>query len=109
MGEDLGGQWGTVPANLRWGDDPCTNKALNKCKQWRRYLWGIGARAPSSFVNSVHSAAAASLTVKTSKITKEKHVLNFHLSREKHAKTHVCRLKQSREPKEISGRRGKNS
>ena len=29
-------------------------------KQLRRYLWGIGARAPSSFGNAVHSAASAS-------------------------------------------------
>jgi len=42
--------------------------------QWRRYLWGIWARAPSSFENSVHSAAAASLTVQISKITKEKNM-----------------------------------
>ena len=46
--------------------------------------------------NSVHSAAAAILTVKISKLTKEKHVLHFHLSCQKHAKTHVNRLKQSR-------------
>src|SRR6218665_1203168 len=63
--------------------------------QWRRYLWGIGACPPSSFGNSVHSAAGASLPVKISKITKEKHVLNFHISRQKHAETHVNRLKQS--------------
>ena len=50
--------------------------------RWRRYLWGIGARAPSSFGNSVHSATAASLTVKISKITKEGHVIYFHLSLE---------------------------
>src|SRR6218665_1157531 len=45
--------------------------------------------------NSVHSAAAAILTVKISKLTKEKPVLHFHLSCQKHAKTHVNRLKQS--------------
>ena len=44
----------------------------------------LGHVPPSSFRNSVHSAAAASLTVKISKITKEKHVLNYHLSRQKH-------------------------
>src|SRR6218665_589621 len=49
----------------------------------------------SSFGNSVHSAASCSLTVKISKITKEKHVLHFPLSRQKHAETHVNRLKQS--------------
>ena len=74
--------------------------------QWRRYLWGIGARAPSSLGNSVHSAAAASLTVKISKITKEKHVLNCHLSRQKRAQTQENRLKQSWKPKEILGRGG---
>jgi len=30
------------------------------------------------------------------KITKEKHVVHFRLSRHNHAKTHVNRLKQSR-------------
>jgi len=75
--------------------------------QWRRYLWGIGARAPPlSFGNSVHSVAVASITLKISKITKEERVLNFHLSRQKHAKTHVNRLKQSRNAKEIPGRGG---
>src|SRR6218665_1115665 len=63
----------------------------------------MGARAPSSFGNSAHSAAFACLTVKVSKITKEKHVLHFCLSRQKHAKTHVARLKQYRNPKEILG------
>jgi len=43
------------------------------------------------------------LTVKLSKIFKEKHVLYCHLSRQKHAKTHVNRLKQSRNQKEIPG------
>ena len=33
------------------------------------------------------------LTVKISKISKEKHVLHFRLFRQKHAKTHVNRLK----------------
>ena len=60
---------------------------------------------PSSFGNSVHSAAAASLTVKISKITKEKHVLNFHVSHQKRSKTHVNRLKQTWNPKEFLGRR----
>src|SRR6218665_852956 len=68
-------------------------------KQWHRYLWDIGACAPSSFGNSVHSAAAAILTAKISKITKEKHVLNFHLSRQKHAKTHVNRLNCQKKPR----------
>ena len=54
--------------------------------------WGT---CPSSFGNSVHSAASASLTVKILKITKEKHVLHFRLSRQKHAKTHLNRLKLS--------------
>src|SRR6218665_3663006 len=56
-----------------------------------------GTFPPSSFGNSVHSAAAASLTVKISKITKERH-----------AKTQVNRLKQSRNPKEIPGRGGED-
>ena len=38
---------------------------------------------------------AASLTANISKITKEKHVLHFRLSCQKHAKTQVNRLKQS--------------
>ena len=66
--------------------------------------WEFGARAPSSLGNSVHFAAADSLTVKISKITKEMHVVNFHLSRKKHAKTHVNRLKQSWDPKEMKSR-----
>jgi len=37
-------------------------------------------------------------------MTKEKHILHFHLSRQKHDKTHVNRLKQSRNPKEIQCR-----
>src|SRR6218665_2569828 len=49
----------------------------------------LGHVTPSSFGNSVHYAAVASLTVKISKITKEIHVLNFHLSRQKQAKIHV--------------------
>jgi len=48
------------------------------------------------FGNSVHSADANSLPVKISKITKEKHVLHFRLSRQKHVITHVNRLKKSR-------------
>src|SRR6218665_712401 len=66
--------------------------------------WGT---CPSSFGNSVHYTAADSLTVKISKITKEKHVLNLNLSRQKHAKTHENRLKLSRHPKESPGRGGK--
>ena len=54
----------------------------------------------------MYSAAAASLTVKISKITKEKHVLDFRLSRQKYAKTHVNRLKHSRNPKDILSRGG---
>src|SRR6218665_2330172 len=58
-----------------------------------------GTYSSSSFFNSVNSAAAASLAVKISKISKGKHVLHFRLSPQKHAKTHVNRLKQSRNPK----------
>ena len=72
--------------------------------QWRRYQWGIGARAPSSVGNYVQSASVASLTIKISKITKEIHALNFHLSCQKHAKTNVNRLKQSQ-----AGEEQKNS
>src|SRR6218665_493378 len=43
----------------------------------------------SNVTNSAHPLAAASSTVSISKITKEKHVLNFRISRQKHAKTHV--------------------
>src|SRR6218665_3895576 len=39
----------------------------------------------SNATNSMHSAAAASLIVKISKITKKKHVLYFRLSRQKHS------------------------
>ena|SRR6218665_2532438 len=74
--------------------------------QWRRYLWGIGARSPSNFGNSMHTTAAANLTVQILKINKEKHVLNFHLSRQKHSNTHVNRLKQPLNQKEIPGRGG---
>jgi len=50
----------------------------------------------SSFGNSVHSAAPARLIM--SKLTKGKHgpILHFRPSRQKHAKTQVNRLKQSR-------------
>ena len=72
--------------------------------QWHHNLWGIGACAPSSFENFVHTVAAANLTVKILKINKEKHVLNFHLSRQKHANTHVNRLKQPLNQKEIPGK-----
>src|SRR6218665_2570674 len=79
-------------------------------KSWIRHcLRNIVARAPSSFGNSVHSAAVANVTVKISKITKEIQVINFHLSRQKQAKTHVNRLKQSLNPKETQDRGGKNS
>jgi len=54
--------------------------------------------------NYVQSADVASLTVNISKLSKEIHVLNFH--RQKQAKTHVNRLKQSWNPKEIPGRGG---
>jgi len=57
----------------------------------------------------VHSAAVASLTVKISKITKGIHVLNFHLSRQKQAKTPVNRLKQPWNPKEIPARGGEKN
>ena len=50
----------------------------------------IGTRTPLKFWETIN------LTAKISKITKEKHVLHFRLSRQKHAKTHVDRLKQSR-------------
>src|SRR6218665_2925059 len=66
----------------------------------------LGYTAPSNFGNSVHSAAAAGLTVKICKITKEKHVLHFYSSPQKQAKTHVNRLKQSCNTKEIPGRDG---
>src|SRR6218665_446468 len=46
----------------------------------------LGHMPPSSFGNSVYSAAAASLAVKTLKIAKEKHVLHFCISPQKHAK-----------------------
>ena len=49
------------------------------------------------------------LTIKISKITKEKHVFNFCLSRQKHSKTHVNRLKQSWNQKEIQGRKGEGT
>src|SRR6218665_2865668 len=65
-----------------------------------------GTCPSSSFENSVYSASAVNLTVKISKITKERQVLQFRLSRQKHAKTHVKRLKQSWNPKEIPGRGG---
>ena len=56
----------------------------------------------------MHSAAAASLTVKNFKITKERHVLHFCLSRQKQAKTHVNRSKHFSELKNPGqGRRGK--
>src|SRR6218665_3033936 len=45
------------------------------------------------------------LTVKISKITKEKQVLHFRLARQKHDKTHVNRLKQSRNQKYPGQRR----
>ena len=80
------------------------------CTHIHRYLWGIVAHASSNFRNSAHSAAAARLAVKMSKITNEKHVLLFCLSCQTHTKIHVNRLKQSRNPTKISGheRRGKN-
>src|SRR6218665_1347775 len=53
--------------------------------------WGMCPT--SSFGNCVHSAAAASLTVKISKITKEKHVLQFRLSHKRHAKTRIKQIK----------------
>src|SRR6218665_843973 len=68
--------------------------------------WGIGARAWSFGNYVLHSAAATSLNEKIYKITKEKPVLGLHfrLSRQKHAKTHINRLKQPRNPKETPGR-----
>ena len=55
----------------------CKNHGM----QWRRYGYGaLEHMHHSSFGNSVHSAAAASL--KMLKITKEKHFLP---SRQKHA------------------------
>src|SRR6218665_1332143 len=49
------------------------------------------------------------LTVKISKITKEKQVLHFRLARQKHDKTHVNRLKQSRNQKNWAEEEMKNS
>ena len=46
-------------------------------RQWRRKLRGTGARAPSSFGNSVHSAAAASLTVKNLENYQRKTCITF--------------------------------
>jgi len=46
-----------------------------------------GTCPSSSFGSSVHSTAAANLAVKILKITEEKHVLHFRLSRQKHATT----------------------
>src|SRR6218665_1387494 len=51
-------------------------------------------------------AFIVSLTVKISKITKEKHVLHFRLFHPQHVKTQVNRVKQSRNPREIPGRGG---
>ena len=66
--------------------------------------WGT---CPSScFGSSVHSTASANLAVKILKITEEKHVLHFRLSRQKHATTYENRLKQSVNPKKIPGREG---
>ena len=47
----------------------------------------LGHVPPSSFGNSVYSAAAASLTVRNLKITKEEHVFQFRISSQKHTKT----------------------
>src|SRR6218665_2302205 len=46
------------------------------------------------FSSSVTYFMDGPLTIKIPKITKEKHVFNFRLSRQKHSKTHVNRLKQ---------------
>jgi len=56
----------------------------------------------------VHSAAVASLTVTISKINKEKHVLHFRLSRQKHAKAQVGpkQIKTVSEHKKFPGRGG---
>jgi len=62
--------------------------------QWRRYVRGIGARASSSFENSVYSAAAASLTVR---ILKNKNVYYIFVYFPRNM------LKQSRNPKEMPG------
>ena len=56
----------------------------------------VGTCSPSSLGNSVHSAAAVSLTMTKFKITTEKHFLYFRLFRQKHAKTRINGLKQSR-------------
>src|SRR6218665_4077391 len=66
----------------------------------------MGHCPPLSFGNSVHCAASARLTVKISKSVKEKHVLHFYLSRQKHSKTHINRLKQSQNQKKIQGKGG---
>src|SRR6218665_3503714 len=46
------------------------DNSMTKAGQWRRYSYEalIGARAPSSFGNCMHSAAVASLTVKLRKL-----------------------------------------
>jgi|SRR6218665_324538 len=75
--------------------------------QWRRYLWGIEAHAPSRFGNSVRSAAAAikfNCKAFESCQRKTRRLLNVHLSSQKHAKAHVNGIKQSWNPKEIPGR-----
>ena len=79
--------------HFKKGHNCCRMKRI--CSVASLAIWGIGARAPSSLDNSVHSVASAGLTVKMSKITKDKHVLHFRISRQKHAKTHENKLKQS--------------
>src|SRR6218665_1384804 len=46
----------------------------------------LGHVPPSGFGNAAHSAAAASLTVKVLKITKEKHILHFSIFPSKFSK-----------------------
>src|SRR6218665_3410485 len=73
--------------------------------QWRRYLWGIGARVPLGFWKFCGYCSCCQLNCRNFKNHQRKTYIKFS-SRpiSQHAKPHVNRLKQPWNQREIQGR-----
>src|SRR6218665_2678236 len=69
----------------------------------------LGHVPPLEFCKFCAFCSCCQLKCKDFENYQRKHVLNFHLSRQKHAKTHVNRLKRSCNPRDIPGRGGEET
>src|SRR6218665_2756141 len=74
--------------------------------QWRRYIWGIGARALLEFWKLCAFCSGCQLNCKHFENYQRRQCNVFSSISPEHDKTHVSKLKQSRNPKEIPGTGG---